>query len=896
MSGIDNFTKLMLHCNGSDESTTFTDDSASAHIPSVIGSAQIDTAQSVFGGASGLFEGSSDYLSIPTSTDFNPGAGDFTYDFRVRFNTLSGSQGFFGIETAPGSSYLYCAWEGGNKIRFRDFGGSGGDFSFAWSPVVDTFYHIAIVKSSGTVTCYVNGVALSGSGASGTYLDRTVPLFVASSFGGAYDLNGWIDEFRWSKGVARWTVNFTPPISEYSSGTDQESSDDLQITDSILVTDTMIIESEALQISDSITVIDTAIMESDNIQISDSIIVTDTNQDANFAYKILSINPLIFVTNTSPLEIVKVDTTDPINPSWQVKTVSGVNSAKDVALNKDGTYMYIAGDAGQVIKVEVADLANQTIIDVSDADDILTIEHNEAFGITYAGTDNAVGELYLIDERTTFEIDSDFTCLAPQTFKLETDFNIVSAFEIDSAFTALSYSFFKMGSAFNCFDYQPASPITTVDDVTPIDLQDCHIFIDDVELEDTDVVLSSVTITLGVGEESNATFQLTRKHDQLDTTLEGVGSVITNQNTVKITCKGKTLFPYNDIGTGRISDLDCQYQNETEFITVTAFAEEAFNKLNGITMSLPGLTSRLSLYDVLIQNPLIVNPFVDPLNEDDPKKYKGIRVDLGTKIQQSVSNWDIFDNNGSIADAIQDGTFNAMQNWTYFWSPTVTKFGNLDLGEINSIRFLYIGTSLSPVSEDLWDLNFARHWRQRTFDDIETALGTYEVGEAPFKNVSVRNGEKITKPKLTDETNGLYSIKDAGYNFIEYAKDVADLEYELLKNINGDILPDTSCVFGLTLDSYLYYDIGLLTRINVDNTTTNSIYNKTNGFPVSVKSITISLSDRKVSIDADNTKSEAELEIINSQYPDEDSDEYNEEETRTLIAVKTDMKTRLEVE
>ena len=49
------FTKLLLHCNGTDGSTTFTDEIGKTVTAN--GNAQIDTAQSKFGGASGLFDG-----------------------------------------------------------------------------------------------------------------------------------------------------------------------------------------------------------------------------------------------------------------------------------------------------------------------------------------------------------------------------------------------------------------------------------------------------------------------------------------------------------------------------------------------------------------------------------------------------------------------------------------------------------------------------------------------------------------------------------------------------------------------------------------------------------------------------------------------------------------------
>ena len=313
-------------------------------------------------------------------------------------------------------------------------------------------------------------------------------------------------------------------------------------------------------------------------------------------------------------------------------------------------------------------------------------------------------------------------------------------------------------------------------------------------------------------------------------------------------------------------------------------------------MSLPGLNERLSPFDILVQNPKIFNPVPDIEDEDNPSKFKGIRVNLGRRIRQRVNRFSIFDGLGSIADQIQDGTFNPIYNWTYFWSPTVTKFGIVNLGETVAKEFFYIGTSLSPVSEDLWDLNIAKHRRQRVYDDDVEEIGFYEAGEAPFKEISVRNGEKITKFKWVDENDRLSSIKDAGFNFVEFAKRVADLELLKLTNINGDVLPETSSALTMTIDAYLFYSISLLTKINVDNTTETNIYNNNNGFPLSAKSITITSSNRKVTVQADNIKSVTELEEIDDEFPDEDDDEFNTPEERVLVALKTNMRTRLNVD
>lgn len=80
----DSYTVSLLHMNGVDGSTTFTDESGKSWTAK--GNAQIDTAGSRFGGASALFDGSGDYMELPDHEDFNVGSGDFTVDFWFRKN------------------------------------------------------------------------------------------------------------------------------------------------------------------------------------------------------------------------------------------------------------------------------------------------------------------------------------------------------------------------------------------------------------------------------------------------------------------------------------------------------------------------------------------------------------------------------------------------------------------------------------------------------------------------------------------------------------------------------------------------------------------------------------------------------------------------------------------
>ena len=212
--GDDDYTKLLLHMDGADASTTFTDASRAAHGNATAGgTAQVDTAQSKFGGASLLCDGNSDYISYDDHADWDF-PGDFTIEAFIRFNSVGANCIFCGNDYQEGWQF---SWEttGGGRIQLyvanvlRSYG--------AWAPSTNTWYHVACVRSGATINLYVDGVqkatvnpnysdAITSSGKLSIGRDDE---YVTGWF------NGWIDEFRISKGIARWTANFTPPTQAY---------------------------------------------------------------------------------------------------------------------------------------------------------------------------------------------------------------------------------------------------------------------------------------------------------------------------------------------------------------------------------------------------------------------------------------------------------------------------------------------------------------------------------------------------------------------------------------------------------------------------------------------------------------------------------------------------------
>jgi hypothetical protein len=154
MAGIDSYTKLMLHCNGEDTSQTFTDSAITPKTVTAVGTAQIDTAVSKFGGASGMFDGDSDYLSVPDSDDWNFSTGNFTIDFWFRMSTAREAY-LYGQQVDVNNFVLLAVQDtGGGTYGILFYVKSGGTIKavyYSEAPnslfVINTWYHVAAVRN-----------------------------------------------------------------------------------------------------------------------------------------------------------------------------------------------------------------------------------------------------------------------------------------------------------------------------------------------------------------------------------------------------------------------------------------------------------------------------------------------------------------------------------------------------------------------------------------------------------------------------------------------------------------------------------------------------------------------------------------------------------------------------
>ena len=199
-------------------------DAAAIHDIETVGNAQISTSVAKYGTGSMYFDGSGDYLPIFTSPNFAFGTGDFTIEFWANSNNVSGSNqlGFFQMSTSTGG--FNTSYTTGIHITQGVSGSAAGTLNGGialnvlgtWigstSPVIATgsWYHIAVTRQSGSVRLFVNGVQ-AGSTVSVTGAVDAQNLVVGGYYNTNYLYHGYLDDFRITRGVARYTGNFTPP-------------------------------------------------------------------------------------------------------------------------------------------------------------------------------------------------------------------------------------------------------------------------------------------------------------------------------------------------------------------------------------------------------------------------------------------------------------------------------------------------------------------------------------------------------------------------------------------------------------------------------------------------------------------------------------------------------------
>lgn len=202
---------LQTEFDGTDASTAFTDVSKYARTLTPRGNAQVDTAQSKFGGASGLFDGTGDYIEMADAAEFSHGTSDFTIEGHFRFPSVPASdyylyaQGDASATQASRSILLYKS--SGNKISGISYSGTAAIVTTAstTSVVANTWYY-GVFSKRGSDYYLILDTAMEHTQTSATAINDSASALSLGRFGvytGGGDHNGWIDSFRHTMGVCR---------------------------------------------------------------------------------------------------------------------------------------------------------------------------------------------------------------------------------------------------------------------------------------------------------------------------------------------------------------------------------------------------------------------------------------------------------------------------------------------------------------------------------------------------------------------------------------------------------------------------------------------------------------------------------------------------------------------
>ena len=182
------------------------------------GTPTTDTTIKKFGASSLELNGSTDYLGIASNNDFGFGTGDYTVDGWFYFDSVSVVQTLFDFRAGAATDVaprVYVHSDG--ELRFYSY---SSDRITGSTLVTGQFYHIAISRSGNDTKLFLNGVLEGTWTSSPADYDVAKPLIIGAAWNGAEKLDGYVDEFRVTKGLARYTAAFTAPLSEHVSDSD----------------------------------------------------------------------------------------------------------------------------------------------------------------------------------------------------------------------------------------------------------------------------------------------------------------------------------------------------------------------------------------------------------------------------------------------------------------------------------------------------------------------------------------------------------------------------------------------------------------------------------------------------------------------------------------------------
>ena len=226
-------TSNLMHFDDGDASTAFTDAGGVASWTAA-GAAQETTSLFKFGTGSGQFLNDADFISAPITAgnamDMTADQADYSFEMFVYPLDVSSGNTHVWLDTAhtTSSSENDCMWKlisVGSTVTLKNhLTGATNDIVAAGAfTAASTWYHVAITQYGMSLLLFINGILVGSSVAAPGAAQYNQPISTgakwfmgANGYAGTQSADGYIDEFRVTRGMAVYRANFTPPVAPYT--------------------------------------------------------------------------------------------------------------------------------------------------------------------------------------------------------------------------------------------------------------------------------------------------------------------------------------------------------------------------------------------------------------------------------------------------------------------------------------------------------------------------------------------------------------------------------------------------------------------------------------------------------------------------------------------------------
>jgi len=226
-----NSCSLLCHFDKLNSSGSFIDNSRNNLTIISVNGETISNVQSKFGGSSAFFDGTNDYLTIADTLPLRLGSVAYTIEAWIYLNSLPSS----GIPWSIFQQNQHIG--GGNFLEFIVYNSSGTYYiegnlynssvykysvSRTVTNLLNVWHHVALIWTGTTAYVSFDGVLSAGVSYSGNDAPSTPTTYIGIYYAAtSYYFNGYIDELRVTKGIARYTSNFRPPPLSFPNSRNQ---------------------------------------------------------------------------------------------------------------------------------------------------------------------------------------------------------------------------------------------------------------------------------------------------------------------------------------------------------------------------------------------------------------------------------------------------------------------------------------------------------------------------------------------------------------------------------------------------------------------------------------------------------------------------------------------------